>query len=306
MLKMQIPPEFSPENADFLFQNGMKTEVMINDVLIHVHQDYGIKKFNHQSLKLNENLVTKIEKLCLKVLDHFQDQAEGYLWIADFCVVHFYMKQGFDHIQRQNHIIFGQILSNELVDLPINIDGFDRKIDQIFMKYSPHFNFELYQGDDMKYKKTNSRSKPIVLVGFIICIGIAFFVYTQYWMKQNHLQQKNKEMMETIAHQSDQGYQKIWKAPHLQLTQDQIMKYKNIYSKAEYQRLSNSLNLLSTFVNMQHHKQADYLMKQFCESKSEQINENDFKYALNALDVVGLKLIKSDIDLLRNSIDCSK
>ena len=305
MLKMQIPSEISPENADFLFQNGMKTEVMVDDVLIHVHQDYGIKKFNHQSLKLNENLVTKIEKLCLKALDDFQDQAEGYLWIADFCVIHFYMKQGFDHIQRQNHIIFGQILSNELVGLPIDIDGFDRKIDQVFIKHSPHFNFQLSQGNDMKYKKTNSRSKPIVLVGFIICIGIAFFVFTQYWMKQNHLQQKNKEMIEQIAKQGDQGHQKIWKAPHLQLTQDQIMQYKNIYSKAEYPRLSNSLNLLSTFVNMQN-KQEDYLVKQFCESKSEQINEDDFKYAVNALDVAGLQLIKSDIDLLRNSIDCLK
>jgi hypothetical protein len=173
------------------------------------------------------------------------------------------------------------------------------------MKYSQHFTFQSSQGEDMKYKKTNSRSKPIVLAGFIICIGIAFVVYTQYWMKRNHLQRNQQEKIEQIAKQSDQGHQKIWKAPNLHLTQDQIMQYKNIYSKAEYPRLSNSLNLLSTFVNMQNN-QADYLIKQFCESKSEQINEEDFKYAVNPLDKRGLELIKKDIDLLRNSVDCLK
>ena len=303
--------QISPENPDFLFQNGMKTDVMIDDVLIHAHQDYGIKRFNHQTLKLNENLVTRIEKLCLNALDDFQDQAEGYLWIADFCVIHFYMKQGFDHIQRQNHILFGRILSNELVDLPLDLDRFDRKNDQIFMKYSQHFTFQSSQGEDMKYKKTNSRSKPIVLAGFIICIGIAFVVYTQYWMKRNHLQRNQQEKIDTDDQTNPQTKPlsqidpPTWKSPTLQLSQAQIIHYKNIYSKLEYPRLTNSLDLLSKFVVMQNN-QADYLIKQFCESKSEQINEEDFKYAVNPLDKRGLELIKGDIDLLRNSVDCLK
>jgi hypothetical protein len=270
------------DQADFLFQSGIYSEIMIDQRLSHTHRDYGLKRFRHDTIKLDTARIDEIETLCINTLAFFQDQTEGYLWLPDFCIIHFVMLQSKDHIDRKNEVICGKCYALDLGLLP-SVAEFDKNVNQVLIKKPQTQDWILLVqktiSPEIKVEQTNwIRVKGMILLGLALIVGIYFAHQNGFFSKKTD----GREIENTIIPAVKETVEKPWKEPDLGITS--VTKYKQYYSEIYNSNYDDKFKTNAKLLNMYLEKtdnqsKINMLYNYFCsnDTKIEVITENDIK-----------------------------